>query len=397
MKDPKIFLLSSSVSERKKNINILTIYVLFLFYGCSSSLSSDKIYEVSVTQFNLKSEIVDSETNNKGTLTKAAVKPFKFYFQFDDVGKARAILYSDKNTYVIDGSYDFFESNSIMDESYQFYFNSGQGLFMFTLNPNRKSINITAPEHEPSLTLSYSKSELKQEEFNEFRQKGEDNEYYPFRPLGKQIDSDEISDFWLAYFGLEDIIASREKLRKDLEEKRLAEEKREKEKRDLLDFKTKLCDKIKNYDLNNYLNVFDPYPVESRTIQKIEMARKGMKGEPRRQWMNEFVDTVWYYTPANVPIKEIEIDGIGQVPATLRSYGFITEEGVVKMKNGQTYVGPFTLSKRGAYRSRFYSKRRGRDGLFIGIWGYHGIYGGLDVVNKKDLEKYFVSGCELKE
>ncbi len=353
----------SSIGYRlKSKENYFAFILVILSFGCSTQLDTEKVYEIYSPPIVTNSKLYDTELNRANRQNNILkLKSFKIYFRLFDNGLLNGVLETDNKVYSYGGDYTYWESTKTSNESYDLDFNAFRNNFYIKLDNETKSANAAygiASNAFERLNSTFQESDLSVAEFNSLWEQGSTEEFIPNSGLG-DFDSDDLSNYWLSYFGFDDIVELRinreeaERLRRlEQEEKRAnAVAQRESRNRRL----NLICNSIKNFDVKNYL-LYD----SSATSKDLETARNWASGK-----------------------KVGQPKGNIYMPKSRYSIGYILEEGYFITSDGKPYTGPFTYTFRG--------------NLYIGILNYHGLFGRLSLAPGRSINdlSQFYARCDI--
>tara|TARA_Y100000741_G_scaffold352271_1_gene324172 strand:+ start:128 stop:1153 length:1026 start_codon:yes stop_codon:yes gene_type:complete len=332
------------------SLAIITISIT----GCSSSLSDEKIYEIYTAPLRTNFEFIDSETDYSDTNLKT--QSIKIYLRLFENGIANGIIESDDKVYSLSGEYDYLEATKVTNETYYVSLESNRKGFDITIDNDTKDVRATTKSGVfQNLNTTIEESDLSIEAFNNLYEQGSSSQFSPLSFYGSSVYSTDFSDYWLSYFGYQDIVNKRLKDREEEELRIAAEEERRKkvieERERLAELNDRICNSIKNYDLKQYL-IYAP----NTEMKDLELARKAARGE-------------------------VKIGGKPYARLYLARYsvGYIFDKGVVVTDDGVPYVGPFTSDAPG--------------NLWMGAFNIHGLFGKLELLPNKSVDQY-IGRCD---
>lgn len=325
--------------------------------SCSSSLSNEKIYEIYTAPLTTDVEFVDQETNYSNSYFKT--QPIKIYLRLFENGIANGVIESDMKVYSVSGEYSYMEATKVTNETYIISLESNRKSFSITIDNDTKDVRSTLKSGVfQRLNTTITESELDIEAFNNMYEQGSSSEFFPLEFFGGYVYSEVVSDYWLGYFGYQDVVNKRIK---DREEERLRlaaeEERKNKIKKDRqreADRLTRICSSIKNYDVKQFITY-----VPDVDMKYIENARRGARGEKVEGQRS--------------PIRT------GFLPKMKYKTGFIYDKGVVITEDGTPYTGPFTETY--------------KDELYAGDYALHGYFIKLKLLPNQSIEKY-IARCD---
>lgn len=338
-----------------KNYTILfikSIITLFLFIGCSSTLSPDKVYEIYTVPIRSDVEFFDEESDYPNTYLKT--QEIKIYFRIFENGSANGIIESDGKFYSLSGDFGMYPKSKVTNETYIISLESNRNRLSLTIDNDTKDVRSSDQYGVfKSLNSIVEKSDISVKVFNNMYEQGSTTDFFQLTLTKGDIQSTELTDYWLNYFGYQNIVNKRITNREE-ERTRLAavEDERNKireEKQRLDELNNRICNSIKNYDVREYITY-----VPGIDMEYIELARKGASGEE---------------TVGGRPMLR------GAIPKSRVGIGYILDKGVVTTFDGTPYTGPFTYIPSG-------------NRLYIGAYGVHGVFDELNLLTNQSVDKY---------
>lgn len=340
----------------------LKLFIVLLIISCSSNdntFNYPNIYKgvIDKTKFEAN-DIPVRIDDNELSLTN-----LEFYLRIDKEGLLDIVIkeISSNSTFILKGKLKEFPNTDYKSLEIRDLNNPDVLLFLDLNTDENGRLVVSSMENDIAFYIKKSKTTT-DEVFNKMIQNASNKEsFLPFQ-MGQNNYSENISDFWLGYFDLEDILIDR--MQKMNEERdRLTKlnddeilRKREndvKEKR-----KLDLCESLINYDINN----FTKYGVNEDCIARIKKMRTGERNSS---------------TLCN-------ISGKPYMPKNKYSIGYMDEENILFVKldgKNTSYIGPFTK----LYDGTIYA-------------GAQGIHGKLFILttekNNELISEYRVLGCQ---
>ena len=331
------------------------ITISAVLFGCADSLSTSKIYEIYTGPLMTDVEFLDEESNYSQSNFKT--QEIKIYLKLFENGIANGVIETGGEVYSVSGDYSYMEKTKVTNETYVVLLESNRRSFSLTIDNDLKDVRSTSKSGVfQRLNATIEESSISIEEFNNMYEQGSNMVFFPLTFFGSYIQSTDVSDYWLNYFGYQNVVDERVKKKEKERIKLAAEEERrnriEQNKQRQKELKSRICNALKNYDVNQFISY-----VPDIDLKYIELARKAGSGEAKVGGRPE----------------------IGYLPKSKYSIGYILDKGVVATVDGKPYVGPFTKT----YQGR----------LFIGAFGIHGCFAELSLLPNQSTDKY-IARCD---
>lgn len=276
--------------------------ILFVLVGCgSTTLDSDLIYTSDLDPIIIEKFGIDKEDLKTNKL-KVYFRSYEKENEKDLLEKpvVKLVIESDGKYYSFNGNSSFVKETDFNEETYYLSVNGYNKTFLqFTLLTSNKSFLGFDRSFTENIKSTYSKSEMTTVQFDNLFEKGSKKEFFPQKV--KTINNfNDFSDYWLSYFGKDDIVNERKNQKRELdnqrnlqnienEKNRISRENRQKRTRDL-------CKLITDFDLNK--------------IKKLGR-------------------------------------GVGYIPKNQQRSGFMDSNIFLKYYEGSVYTGPFVLTSEG--------------------------------------------------
>jgi hypothetical protein len=306
-----------------KQLQILLSFLIFGLLSCSndSDLISGNIYEINSQSIDISPTIITQKKEHQLTL-----KPFKIYLRILDNNKSDVVIQSQDNFYSFSGDIEILEElKGMRNRSYSFSLNGYRRSYLnFLLDTKTKKISTYSNSIISKLETTYNPSEVSIEFFSEIFEKGRENEFYPLNMIGT-IEEYQIEDYWLSYFDIDYVVVEREQKRnEELEKKReleLLEQSRKEKAERLRQRRDQLCSLIENFDIRQLIR----YGATNEALNTINRGGNIYEGD-KDEW--DYTEREKLYAKRN---------------SDWNQYGYIDKEGVLLDKNGESYIGPFTI------------------------------------------------------